>query len=103
MAMVDQALRDPISVSMLAIDGKDVMQIMEEKPGPRIGWILSALLEEVLEDTEKNTNEYLSEKTLVLSRMEDGALKERGEEGRQAREKAEEKKIAEILEKHHVS
>ncbi|HEY4474166.1 MAG TPA: HD domain-containing protein [Candidatus Paceibacterota bacterium] len=103
MAMVDQALRDPISVSMLAIDGKDVMQIMEEKPGPRIGWILSALLEEVLEDPEKNTNEYLSEKTLVLSRMEDGALKERGEEGRQAREKAEEKKIAEILEKHHVS
>ncbi|OGG46728.1 hypothetical protein A2841_03445 [Candidatus Kaiserbacteria bacterium RIFCSPHIGHO2_01_FULL_48_10] len=102
MAMVDQALRDPISVSMLAIDGKNVMEITGEKAGPRIGWILHALLEEVLEDPQKNTKDYLSEKTLVLSRLEDAALREMGEEGRQARETAEEKEISEIFKKHHV-
>jgi putative nucleotidyltransferase with HDIG domain len=102
MAMVDQALRDPISVGMLAINGTDIMKELGEKPSARIGWILHALLEEVLEDPEKNTREYLMEKARVLSEMEDSALKEMGDEGREAREAAEEAQIAAIREKHHV-
>ena len=87
---------------MLAINGKDVMEVAGEKPGPRIGWILHALLEEVLDDPSKNTREYLAEKTLVLSRMEDAALRGMGEEGKEARNEAEEKEIGEILARHHV-
>jgi putative nucleotidyltransferase with HDIG domain len=58
MSMVDEAMRDPVTVGMLKIDGKRIMEI-GEKPGPRIGWILHALLEEVLDDPTKNTEEYL--------------------------------------------
>jgi poly(A) polymerase/tRNA nucleotidyltransferase (CCA-adding enzyme) len=45
-AMVEEALRDPISVGMLEIDGAKVMEISEEKPGPKLGHTLHALLEE---------------------------------------------------------
>lgn len=101
-SMVDEALRDPISVAMLAVNGESVIKILGEKPGPRVGWILHALLEEVLEDPKKNTKEYLEEKVQILSLMEDSALKEMGEEGKKAREKAEEKELKEIRAKHHV-
>ena len=56
-AMIEEALRDPISVGMLAIDGKQVMDIVKERPGPRVGWMLHALLEEVLDDPTRNTKE----------------------------------------------
>lgn len=101
MSMVDQALRDPVTVGMLKVSGDDVMKA-GESPGPRVGWILHALLEEVLEDPEKNSKEYLEEKIRVLTSMEDGALREMGERGKDAREEAEEEALKEILEKHHV-
>ena len=47
-SMITQALSDPISVGMLKINGKRFMEISQETPGPRIGWVLHALLEEVL-------------------------------------------------------
>ncbi len=101
-SMVDEALRDPISVGMLKVNGEGVMKILGEKGGPRVGWILHALLEEVLEDPEKNTQEYLEEKVRVLGKLEDQTLREMGEEGKKAREEAEEAEIAEIRSKHHV-
>src|SRR3989344_7005125 len=52
-AMVDQVIRDPISVGMLEIDGNDLMGTLHVQPGPLIGWTLHALLEEVLEDPKK--------------------------------------------------
>ncbi len=102
MAMVDEAMRDPISVGMLKIDGNDLMGEVGEKPGPRIGWILHALLEEVLEDPKRNTREYLVEKARILSTMESSALKEMGEAGRSAQEEAEEEELGKIRAKHHV-
>ena len=102
MAMVDQALRDPITVGMLAINGNDLVKEVGEKAGPRVGWILHALLEEVLEDPEKNTRDYLLEKARILSNMEDSALKDMGESGKEAREEAEGEEIAKIMAKHKV-
>lgn len=102
MAMVDQALRDPITVGMLAINGTGLMKEIGEKPGPRVGFILHALLDEVLEDPTKNTREYLIEKARVLSTMEDAALREMGEAGKAARNEAEEVELASIRAKHHV-
>ncbi len=103
MAMVDEALRDPISVGMLKVNGQDVMQETGEKAGPRIGWTLAALLEEVLEDPEKNTREYLLEKVRILAQMEDGALREMGEAGKEARDEAEAEEISKIREKRGVN
>lgn len=102
-AMVDQALRDPISVSMLKTDGQRIMDKFHVNPGPKIGWTLNALLEEVLDDSDKNTKEYLDKKTEELLRMPEDTLKMLGESGKQRREAAEDEEIKHIMDKHHVS
>jgi hypothetical protein len=99
--MVDEALRDPISVSMLAIDGAKIMT-MGIKAGPRIGWILHALLEEVLDDPKKNTSDYLENQTQKLSELSDDELKKMGEKGKARREEEDEAAIRGLREKHHV-
>ncbi|HYC34361.1 MAG TPA: HD domain-containing protein, partial [Candidatus Paceibacterota bacterium] len=58
-SMIEEALRDPVSVSQLKIDGNDLMNEGEVTPGPAMGHILHALLEEVLDDPKKNNKEYL--------------------------------------------
>lgn len=102
-AMVEQALRDPISVEMLKTDGNRLMSQFHVQPGPRIGWTLNALLEEVLEAPELNTEAYLDEKTAQLLAMPDEELKTLGESGKKKREEREEQEVKDILEKHHVS
>lgn len=102
-AMVEEALRDPISVKMLKIDGQVLMNRLHVQPGPRMGWILNALLEEVLEDPKKNTEEYLEERAAQLLELPDTELKVLGDEGKKKREEHEEAEIKEILKKHHVS
>ena len=57
--LVDQELHPPFSVTDLAIDGRNVMKILEIGPGPAVGEILNQLFEEVLEDRKKNSKEYL--------------------------------------------
>lgn len=101
-SMIEQALRDPISVGMLAIDGKGVMDITHEAPGPRIGWILHALLELVLDDADLNTKEFLEKKTLELAKLPDAKLRALGEEGKEKKDAAEEADIQEIRKKHFV-
>jgi hypothetical protein len=102
MSMVDEALRDPISVGMLAIDGAKIMEV-GERPGPRIGWILHALLEEVLDDPKKNTAEYLAERTKKLAQMADEELKKLGEAGKDRKNDEEAGEVQKLREKHHVS
>lgn len=102
-AMVDEALRDPISVTMLKTDGNRIMERFHAKPGPRIGWTLNALLEDVLEDPSLNTEDYLDQKTEALLAYSDEDLRKLGESGKQRREEKEEEEIKKIMEKHHVS
>jgi tRNA nucleotidyltransferase (CCA-adding enzyme) len=102
MSMVDEALRDPISVSMLKIDGTKLMEI-EGKAGPRIGWILHALLEEVLDDPGKNTEEYLENAATDMKNMSDAELRKVGEEGKARKEEEEDAEVAKLRQKHHVS
>ena len=101
-AMVDEALRDPISVTMLKTDGNRLMEKFHAKPGPRLGWTLSALLEDVLDDPKKNTEEYLDERSAELMSLSDNDLKKLGEMGRKKREEKEEEELQKILDKHHV-
>lgn len=101
-AMVEQALRDPISVKMLKIDGSRIMEISGEKPGPKLGHTLHALLEEVLEDPEKNTAEYLENRAKELMQLDAAALKALGEQGRDTLEKEEAAAIKELERKHKV-
>ena len=62
-----------------------------------------ALLEEVLEDPERNTEAYLDQRTQDLLALDDEKLRELGEAGKKRREAEEEREIQEILKKHHVS
>jgi putative nucleotidyltransferase with HDIG domain len=101
-AMIDEALRDPISVSQLAIDGSYLMETLHMKPGPRMGWILHALLEEVLEDPTLNTVEILTERVKDLEELEDKDLKTLGEKGKEKKEEANEGEVKQLHMKHNV-
>lgn len=101
-SMVDEALRDPISVGMLALDGTGLMEKLGEKPGPKIGWILHALLEEVLDDPTRNTLAYLETRAKELAALPEADLKKLGEEGREARDEREAEEVSKIRAKHHV-
>ncbi len=101
-AMIEEALRDPISVGMLKIDGKKIMEITKITPGPKIGFTLHALLEEVLEDPTKNTEEYLEKRALELFNLPENELRALGEEGKMSKEEADEQEIKKIRSAHKV-
>lgn len=102
MSMIEEALRDPVTVQMLNIDGAALIAL-GEKPGPRIGWILHALLEEVLEDPNKNTAEKLAERAEALRAMPDAALKTLGEQGKVRKDEEERAEIQVLRQKYRVS
>ena len=101
-SFVEEALRSPTSVTMLKIDGTILMEKLEIEKGPRIGWTLHALLEDVLEDADRNTEEYLEKRAEEFKKLPDEELKELGEKGKRALEKEEAEVIASIRAKHHV-
>lgn len=101
-AMIEEALRDPISVSQLAIDGNYLMNELRIKPGPRMGWILHALLEEVLEDPKLNTIEKLTERVKELDALNDKELKVLGVEGKEKKEEWNDEEVSELRKKHGV-
>ncbi len=102
-AMVDQALRDPISVKMLKTNGGRIMEQTGEKPGKKLGFILHALLEEVLEDPSKNTEEYLDERVKTLINMDEMELERLAEQGKERQKAEEEAAIKDIERFHRVS
>ncbi len=102
-AMVEEALHDPISVGMLVTDGKRLKDEFHVQPGPKMGWILNALLEEILDDPKRNTFDYLDRKTKELLTLPSETLKEMGESGRKKKEEREKEEIEKILKSNHVS
>lgn len=66
---IGEQLFEPMEINDMAIDGKDVMEVLGAPPGPIVGKVLKELFDEVLEDTSKNTKEYL------LSRIKEAAEK----------------------------
>ncbi len=101
-AMIEEVLRDPISVSQLAIDGNYLIKELKIEVGPRMGYILNALLEEVLEDPSKNTKEKLSELVLKLNLLENEDLKKLGDKGKQKKEDLEREEISKLHIKHKI-
>ncbi len=56
---IGEQLFEPMTIIDLVIKGTDVMEILKIKPSRKVGEILNALFEEVIEDTSKNSREYL--------------------------------------------
>jgi poly(A) polymerase/tRNA nucleotidyltransferase (CCA-adding enzyme) len=102
MSMVDEAMRDPVSVGMLKIDGAKILEL-GEKPGPRVGWILHALLEEVLDEPSKNTEEYMEKRSRELMNLPEEELHKLGEAGKERKGEEDEAAVQELRKKHHVN
>lgn len=57
--IIEQLKPKPFSVEDMAVDGHDVMEVLNIKPSKKVGEILQKLFEEVDEDLSKNNREYL--------------------------------------------
>jgi putative nucleotidyltransferase with HDIG domain len=101
-SMIEEAMRAPVSVGMLKINGEKIMATLQEQPSPRIGWILHALFDEVIECPELNTETYLEQRTLELSKISNEELKQKGEKGKAIKQIEEEKEVGEIRKKYGV-
>ncbi len=102
-SMIEEAMRDPVSVKQLKVDGGEIMKITGEKPGPQIGLILEILLSEVLDDPKKNTEEYLNSRVLELHALDQKELTKLGKVAKSKNQSEEEKEINKIREDYHVS
>jgi RecB family exonuclease len=100
--MIEQVMRDPVSVGMLKIDGKRLMEVNGMNPGPRVGYILHALLEEVLENPDLNTPEHLEKKAQELNQLTDEDLKSLGQKGKEKMAEIEDEILREIKDRHKV-
>jgi len=67
------------SLKMLKINGNDIMEILKIKPGPKIGFLLNILLEEMLDEPEKNKKEYLEKRVKELGQFSERELKKMNE------------------------
>lgn len=100
-SMIEEVMRDPVSVGMLKIDGNRFVE-MGYKPGREMGWVLHALLEEVLDDPTKNTEEYLENKSKEFFALPESELKKLGEAGKDAKDEAEDEEIGKIRKSYKV-
>ncbi len=101
--MIDKVARDPISPKMLKMDGNELMGILKIAPGPKVGMIINALMDEVLDDPAKNTEKYLAKRAGELSQLSEEELKQLGSAGKGKIKEEEEKEISKIKEKYFVS
>lgn len=56
---IGEQFYEPLSLKDLNINGAEIMEILNITPSKKIGEILNTLFEEILEDSSKNTKEYL--------------------------------------------
>jgi poly(A) polymerase/tRNA nucleotidyltransferase (CCA-adding enzyme) len=100
--MIEKVKRDPLSPKMLALNGEDLMRMLGIPPGPRVGWILNALLEDVLEDPSRNTTEYLEKKMRILNEMEDADLQVLNAQAREKKDELQGELEEEMKGRHRV-
>src|SRR3989338_3231671 len=98
-SMIDEAMRAPLSVTALKIDGTKLMEILKIPPGPKIGQILNILFEEVLDEPGKNTAEYLEKRALELNVLGDKELEYLANQAKDKKNELEQAEIKEIRQK----
>lgn len=101
---VEKILREQeaVSVKMIKINGDDVMKTLNIAAGPRVGQILNALLEEVIDEIEKNNREYLKSRIKELNKFSDKELEELREKAESKTQLLEDQREAKIKEKYYV-
>lgn len=64
---IGEQFYEPLSLKDLNINGAEIMKILDIPPCRKIGEILNALFEEILDDSSRNTKEYLEQRVRELS------------------------------------
>lgn len=100
--MIDKVRKDPISPKMLKIDGLKVMELLEISPGPRVGWILGILLDDVLEDPQKNKEDCLEKRAVELGKFQDAELSKMFEKSKEVKLEFEQSEEDELRKKFYV-
>lgn len=101
-SMIEEVMRDPISVKQLNVNGADIMRLTGKPAGPHIGYILEILLSEVLEDPTKNARPDLEARIAELASLNPTELAKLGREARAKNESEDEKEVEEIKDKYKV-
>jgi hypothetical protein len=101
--LIDKVSQDPISAKMLKINGNDLMQILNDKPGPKIGRILDILLGYVLDDPKKNTKEFLEKEAKKLGELSDAELQKMAEKSKEEKSEVETKQDEMTKQKYWVT
>lgn len=101
--VIEKVSHDPISPKMIKVKGEDIMNILAIEPGPRIGWILTVLLGEVLEDPKKNKKEILLARAQELGTLSDESLEKLARSAQQAKEVVETKRDEMTKQKYWVT
>ncbi len=101
-AMIEEALLDPIDLSMLKIDGNTLMKDFEIAPGPKIGYILQAIFNEVIENPHLNNKKDLSELVKKYNNLDIEVLKALSLVGKSKMDELNQEEIKKIRNKHFV-
>ncbi|MDP3956913.1 MAG: CCA tRNA nucleotidyltransferase [bacterium] len=88
--MIEKVSKDAVSVKMLKIKGTDLIDNLHIPAGPQIGAILDVLLAEVIENSERNTEEALLKRAEELKDSPIEKLRDL------AKEKIEEKRAEDV-------
>ncbi|MFA6495121.1 MAG: HD domain-containing protein [Candidatus Paceibacterota bacterium] len=100
--MIEKVKRDPISPKALKINGSQLMELLGIGPSPRVGHMLNALLEEVIDNPARNTEEYLGKRAQELSALSNIELEALRAKAEAAKEEFEGAAETEMKRKHHV-
>ncbi|PIW34823.1 MAG: hypothetical protein COW25_02080 [Candidatus Nealsonbacteria bacterium CG15_BIG_FIL_POST_REV_8_21_14_020_37_12] len=92
-----------MSVKMLKINGDDLMKILKIEQGPKIGYILNILLDEVLDDPQKNKKEYLTSQILKLDKKPPKELEKMHKMAQAKTQEVAEEEFRSIKSKYRVS
>ncbi len=100
-SMIEEALKAPISLKMLKVDGALLMK-HGFVPGKALGFVLHALFDEVLENPEHNTEEYLVTRATELKNLPEKELEALAQKGKDALQKENDEQVADIRKKYNV-
>jgi putative nucleotidyltransferase with HDIG domain len=99
--LIEKVHLEPITPKMLKISGQDILNLGVPQ-GPKVGWILKALLEEVIDNPNKNEMDYLIKRAQELKDLPDEELKKLATSGEEKIESLEKQKEEEIKKKYYV-
>jgi len=101
--VIEKVAQDPISSSMLKINGNDIIRMGKLQPGPRVGHILDVLLGEILEEPKNNTKAHLGKRAKELLELPEQELYKQAVKSRQEREHIETRRDEMTKQKYWVS